>query len=127
MKPGLEHTTVLAKDLADQPESDYVLVLGDNPRYFAVDDWYADDNCISFTRRGTTTPVVVCRLRGVWTIYRRDVLETVTNEDVVKFSLEQAKKGEEKAREYREAGLLPAEEPDMKQTKMALPDPGQYL
>ena len=87
MIDALKRTLVAVKDLNEQPDSKFVLVAGaGGTRYYAVDSYGVMQDTVAFFREGSTLPVFVCKIDGTWSLVRRDVIDLVTEEEVLRSS-----------------------------------------
>ena len=88
MKLNLDLTHVLGTDLSEQPNSRYVLVLGEpgSVRYFAFDKYKDRNFLIEFYRDGESEPIAVFRMETQvpWAVYRRDTVEVVDTAELVR-------------------------------------------
>jgi len=98
IRPHLESSVVLVKDLAEQPPSKYILLVGAaenrRPSYYAVDDYLSSDNVIRFFQgHGRDSKLVyACRVtEGQWALAARDAVDVVTEKEFHQFNTLDAK------------------------------------
>lgn len=91
LTPHLESSAVIVKDLREQPESKYILIVGTNaerrPNYYAVDTWRLVGSVVEFSDRGKRC-IFVARADGQWSLVSRTAVKTVTERDLMLFSKE---------------------------------------
>ena len=93
LTPHLESSAVIAKDLREQPESKYVLIVGTSaerrPNYYAVDAYRIKGALIEFLNHtAATSTVFVARVDGQWSLVSRSAVKIVTERDLMLFSKE---------------------------------------
>ena len=93
----LHQSLVVAKDLSQQPQSDYVLLTGaGRPVYYAVDGWEANGDVISFflfanDKKSRGQMVYTCRREGTWALVAREACHVITDADYAKHQVAEAK------------------------------------
>lgn len=105
MLPPLKRTVLAQRDLSEQPASDYILIVGSGDRrgYYAIDSFEPGDGYMSFWKDTTKGNVLVyaCKMDGSWNVISRDLLEQVTEEDVLREQEADRKAHESLAKELR--------------------------
>lgn len=140
MLPNLKRTVFVAKDISEQPPSNYILAInmGDKRGYYAVDDLTVDGNVVRFWGLDRVTLVFACKVDGAWSLFKRDLLETMTEEEYTRKTNEDNTELEKLSRElnpeihaamdkakeiYLEEHGLSVKPPDGKVSR----EPGLYL
>ena len=89
LTPHLESCVVAAKDLRDQPESEFVLIVGASaerkPNYYAVDNYRGDAGIIQFVNRFGDI-VFAARPDSQWSLVSRDAVNIVTERELITFA-----------------------------------------
>ena len=91
LTPKLDRSVVVAKDLKKQPDSKYILIVGDGDsghvNYYAVDNYEIEADAVAiFWLANQPDPVYICRKDGQWTLIRRDSCGVVTERELIQFS-----------------------------------------
>lgn len=85
VKP-LQRTIFASKDISEQPDSEYILVLGSGDRrgYYACDAVEHGEGVVSFFQGADSKLVYMCRVDGAWNVLRRDLMEPITEEQLIR-------------------------------------------
>jgi len=85
MIEALGRTLVAVRDLKEQGESTYILVAGaGGTRYYAVDNYEVGGDIVEFYKGEEC--VFVTRVDSSWSLVRRDAIDLVSEEEVLRSS-----------------------------------------
>jgi hypothetical protein len=83
MKTGLDRTLLQTKDISDQPDSKWILSLGEGVM-IGCDYWDAEDGLLKVFRDGVVGPIHVHPLDTAWRLVKRDLVDLVKAEVLAK-------------------------------------------
>ena len=137
MKEYVDRTFLTVKDLSEQPESKYVLAIGQvgAKNYYAVDGFTVADGLVIFNSKAhgddpTQTVMMAFPVESLpWSIHHRSVVELPT---IGTYLRQKVKDGDAHMDLAKELGVVvdagPATEGDEDQPVIAIKrSPGQYL
>lgn len=116
LTPKLDRSVVIAKDLKDQPNSVYILLVGSGEEgshlnYYAVDYYEASlsEGLVEFFRQNGDL-IFATRADGQWALLRRDACRVVTERELVVFTKKDTDEQVAFMKEIDPEGMKAAEE-----------------
>lgn len=109
LRPKLESSVVAVKDLAEQPSSPLILLVGaGRPTYYAIDHWSFKGDSVVFELNNKI--VYVSRKEGVWAIVSRDVATSISEKEYTAEQIADSKRVEEYYKSLDPEGWKQAEQ-----------------
>lgn len=114
LTPKLDRSVVIAKDLKDQPNSVYILLVGSGEEgshlnYYAVDYYEANGELVEFYRSNGDM-IFATRAEGQWALLRRSRCRVVTERELVTFTKKDTDEQVAFMKEIDPEGMKAAEE-----------------